>query len=108
MLGEFTICGFHVFCQKTIMKTDWGILYYVFFVCFVTKDRGDRLRECSCKISQPVHVSHDLTSAENTRITQNVKYSNLYTSHMILSQLKIHDRGDRLRECSLYIFRVLM
>jgi len=33
MLGEFTICGFRVFWQRTIMETDWGILYYVLFVC---------------------------------------------------------------------------
>ena len=50
MLGEFRICGFHVFWQRTIMETDCGILYYALFVCFVTKDHGDSLREFSLYI----------------------------------------------------------
>ena len=45
MSGEFTICGFRVFWQRAIMDTDWGFLYYALFVCFVTKDLGDRLRK---------------------------------------------------------------
>ena len=50
MLGEFTIYGFHIFWQRTTMETDWGIPYYALFVCFVTKDLGDRLREFSLYI----------------------------------------------------------
>ena len=31
MLEEFAICDFRVFWQRTIMETDWGILYYSLF-----------------------------------------------------------------------------
>jgi hypothetical protein len=31
------------------------------------------MNSTKCKISEPVHVSRDLTSAENTRIGQNEK-----------------------------------
>ena len=31
MLEEFEICGFRVFWKRTIMETDWGILYYALF-----------------------------------------------------------------------------
>ena len=43
-----------------------------------------------CKISQPLHVSPDLSQAENARIAQNVKSPNLHTSQNIFLQLKIH------------------
>ena len=53
------------------------------------------MNSTKCKISQPVHVSHDLTSAENTRIAHNVKSPNLHTSQNIFLQLKmhVHDRS---------------
>ena len=43
-----------------------------------------------CKIAQSVHVSSDVSQAENTRIAQNVKSPNMHTSENIFLELKIH------------------
>ena len=50
------------------------------------------MKSTKCKISQTVHVTHDLSTAENTWTIHNVKSPILYTSNiMSLRQLKIHE-----------------
>ena len=67
MLGEFTIYGFHVFWQRTIMETDSGILYYALFVWFVLIHVFSAVeRSCTCifssrKIFSDVCMLEDFT-----------------------------------------------
>jgi hypothetical protein len=83
---------FYILCYSCIfswLKIMWDVYRLQYFTFCVIRLFSADVR--SCDISQPVCVSHYLSTAKNTWIVQNVKSLNLYTCHMILRQLKIHE-----------------